>query len=866
MSRRFRSAIALLLMVLLVVQSSVVAAATEDEISRLVLSKNEVSLEEGGTASLTATAIYVTGSTSDVTIKTDWSSGNVDVATVYAGTITAKKEGTAVITATYLGKTVVVNVSVSKKVKALTMDVNDFDLRVGKEQQIELTAIYEDGSSEIVTKKATWSVDNYSVATVVNGLVTGKKSGTATVTAKLGNQSLSVKASVELARRLDMEFSELDLLVNEEKQIVVTATYPDGSTQNVSDKAEWASDNEKVADAINGVIKAYSAGTSTITATYGTKSASIDVHVDASRKLEASKQEMFLRVGQSEQLGLTLTYIDGKTAQIADKAKWSSSDDSIAYVVKGEVFGQKSGTAEITATYGSKSVTISVDVEVPKRLDLDTDAFDLELNQSQQLKLTATFADGSTDVITDKAQWSADSTVIADVLKGKITGYKSGTTIIKASYGGKQATATVRVDVPNQIVISQTTVDMQVGSSVALTVNGNYANSRVVDITSLAEWSSSNADVVEVTKGTITGIKSGTATITAKYGSRTATVVVSVGVIEKLTPSTKKLLLRKNSIATITLSAAYKDGLTKDVTTLAEWSSSKADIASVYKGEVTANSSGTATITATFGGEAVTITVEIDVADKLTADTYAVTLELNETQQIVLTSTDSLGNKTDVTADADWTSSSKTVLDVNAGLITALAAGKSNVVAKFGGKSVTITVEVGTVQKLEASMEVLSMQSGTSQEIKLTAALPDGRTKDVTTLAEWKTGNAKVVSVVQGKITAIASGKTKVTAKYNGKTVTINVDVDQLKYLDIYSSSKPVAQLTIKRDETLQLDAIATYMDNTERTVTVDGVWSSSKATVAHVKHGVVTAQGKGKATLTVKFGNKSAKVQIIVE
>ncbi len=866
MSRRFRSAVALVLMVLLVVHSSIISVAAEAEISRLVLSKNEVSLEEGGTASLTATAIYVTGSTSDVTVKTDWSSGNAEVATVYAGTITAKKEGTAVITATYSGKTVVVNVTVNKKVKALTMDVNDFDLRVGKEQQIELTAIYEDGTSEIVTKKAAWSVDNYSVATVVNGLVTGKKSGTAIVTAKLGNQSLSVQASVELARRIDMELAELDLLVKEERTMVVTATYPDGSTQNVSDKADWASDNEKVADAINGVIKAYSAGTATITATYGTKSDTIVVHVDASRKLEVSKQEVFLRVGTSQQLGLTLTYIDGNTAQIADKAKWSSSDESVAYVVKGEVFGQKSGTAEITATYGSKSVTVMVDVEVPKRLDLDVDAVDMQLNQSQQLKLTATFADGTQDVITDKAQWSSDNTAIADVLKGKVTGYKSGVTVIKASYGGKQATATVRVDVPNQIVISQTTVDMQVGDSLSLTANGNYANGRVDNITALAEWSSSNADVVEVNKGTITGLKNGTATITVKYGARTATTVVSVGVIEKLTPSAKKLLLRKNGIAAITLTANYKGAVTKDVTSLAEWSSSKPDIASVYKGQVTANSSGTTVITASFGGEKVTVTVEVDVSDKLTADIYGVTLELNETKQITLTSVDSLGAKTDVTSEADWTASSKTIVDVNAGLIRALAAGKSNVIAKFGGKTVTITVEVGAVQKLEADAEVLSMQSGITQEIKLTAALPDGRTKDVTALAEWKSGNSKVATVTQGKITAIASGKTKVTAKYNGKTITIHVDVDQLKYLDIYSGKKPVAQLTIKQDETIQLDAVAAYMDNSERTVTLDGVWSSSRSTVAHVKHGVVTAQGKGKATLTVKFGNKSAKVQIVVE
>ncbi|WP_042163674.1 Ig-like domain-containing protein [Paenibacillus gorillae] len=866
MSRRFHTIVAGLLVLLLLMQGSTAAVAAEAEISRLVLSKNEASLEVGGSVSLTATAVSVTGGTSDVTIKTDWSSSNSEIAAVYAGTITAKKEGTAVITATYQGKTVIVNVTVSKKVKALTMDMNDFDLRVGKEQQIELTAIFEDGSSENVTKKAAWSVDNYSVATVVNGLVTGKKSGTAKVTAKYGNQSLTVKASVELARRIDMQFTEINLLVNEEKQIVVTATYPDGSTQNVSDKAEWESDNEKVADAIKGVIKAYRAGTATITATYGTKTAAIQVNVDASRKLEASKQELFLRVGKSEQLELDLTYMDGKKARITDKAKWSSSDDSVAYVVNGEVFGQKSGTAEITAAYGDKSVTIHVDVEVPKRLDFDTDSFDLDLNKSRELKLYATFADGTQELITDKAQWSSDKTTVADVINGKVTGYKSGAAVIKAAYGGKQVTATVRVDIPNQIVISKTTADMQIGESLTLTANGHYNDSRVVDVTALSQWSSSHPDVVEVNKGTITALKNGTSTITVTYGTRTATVVVSVGIIEKLTPSQKKLALRKNATTAITLTAAYKDGTVKDVTTNAEWSSSNSEVASVYKGQITANSSGTATITALFGGETVTISVDVDVADKLTADTYAITLEVNENKQITLTSTDSLGNKINVTDAAEWSSASKTIVDVNGGLIHALAAGKTSVTAKYGNKTVTITVEVGAVQKLEASQDVLTLQSGAAHSIKLTAMLPDGRTKDVTSQAEWTSGNSKIASVSQGKITAISAGKTKVTAKYNGKTVSISVDVDQLKYLDIYRSGKPVTQLTLKGDQSIQLEAIATYLDNSERTITTDGIWSSSKVTVAHVKHGVVTAQGKGNATLTIKFGNKSAKIRIVVE
>ncbi|OBZ16380.1 hypothetical protein [Bacillus sp. FJAT-26390] len=152
-------------------------------------------------------------------------------------------------------------------------------------------------------------------------------------------------------------------------------------------------------------------------------------------------------------------------------------------------------------------MTFHVDVEVPKRLDIDTDSFDLGLNKSCELKLYAAFADGTREWITDKAQWSSDHTNIADVIKSKVTGYKSGTATIKDSYSGKEATAIVRVDIRNQIVLSKTTVDKQIGESMTLTANANYSDNRVVDVSALAQWSSAHPNVIEVNKGTTKSVK-----------------------------------------------------------------------------------------------------------------------------------------------------------------------------------------------------------------------------------------------------------------------------------------------------------------------------------------------------------------------
>ncbi|MFC9712071.1 hypothetical protein ACFTRD_28425 [Paenibacillus sp. NPDC056933] len=113
--------------------------------------------------------------------------------------------------------------------------------------------------------------------------------------------------------------------------------------------------------------------------------------------------------------------------------------------------------------------------------------------------------------------------------------------------------------------------------------------------------------------------------------------------------------------------------------------------------------------------------------------------------------TDALGNKSDVTDIAEWSSSSKTIVDVNGRFIQALSAGKTSVTPKYGEKTVTITVEVGAVQKLEADAAILAMQSGETHAVQLTATLPDGRTKDVTSQAEWTSGSLKIASVSQCK-------------------------------------------------------------------------------------------------------------------
>jgi len=841
-----------------------------DEISRLVLSKNEVTLEMGDSVSLTATAVYVSGKTEDATITTDWTSQNPDIAVAYAGRITAKAVGSTTVTATYMGKSVLVAVTVTKKVKALTLDKQSLNVLIGEEPptQLALTALYSDGTTEDVTAKADWSIDNSSIATVINGQVKGLNSGTGIITAKFGSQSTTIPVNVEIAHRLEPSKNQVSLLLGGKETITLRAIYPDGSDNpDVAAKAEWSSDNPAVADALKGVITAYGAGTATITAKYGTKTATIAVDVDTTQKLEASPQNIFLHVGAaSDPISLTATYANssGTPVGVADKAEWSTSNESVAYYSQGKIHAVSSGEAVITARYGNKSVQIRVDVEVPRSLDIVPAYLTMKSGTTESVKVNASFAGAvAAEDITDKAEWSSDNEDTVFAQKGTISAYKSGTATITASYGGKTATLVVDVDVPQSLTADVTNVAIPVGGAKQVTVKAVYpgsADGTGEDVTQKVTWASSAPAVASVRNGLVAGVATGAATVTAAYGGRTVTIPVSVGVLQTLTVDKQKLVLNNGKSETVQLTATYADGTTKKVNDLAAWTSGSVSVAEVYQGTVTAKGAGKTTVTATFDGKTVSIAVEVDQATTMSVEPRLLILTVNEAADLKLIATDSAGNTSNVTSDAEWATSAIKIADVANGRVTGLTNGRATITAKYGGKSIAIPVEVGIVTKLEADKRYASIKSSTTSQVTLTATFADGRTLNVTSLADWKTSNYKVADVAKGLITGRAYGKATVTAKYNDKSVSIPVDVDTLKYL-----KTDVVQLVMNKGETKQVTAMATYMDGSEQNVTKPALWTTSRLLVADVKDGVIKATGSGKATIYVTYGGKKTPIVVTV-
>ncbi|WP_438446012.1 Ig-like domain-containing protein [Gorillibacterium sp. sgz5001074] len=834
----------------------------QDAVSKLVLSTNAVNLAVGSSKSLTATAVYESGATADVTVKTDWSSGDPAVASAYNGTVMAKAEGAAIVTATYSGKTVAVQVTVTKKVRSLTKNKSKVDLRIGEAEQIHLTATYSDNTTEIVDEKAEWSTDNDSVASVLNGAVTGLESGEANVTAEYGGLTVSVPVQVDIVRRLYLDSTEISLRTGGNAKLKLMALFEDGTLVDVADKAEWESDNEQVADALKGQVTAYGSGTAAITAHYGTKSASVNVEVEVAKLLTVSDSNVFLKEGDTRAVTVKATYADGTSEDVTDRVNWTSDRDSVAYAADGLIYGYSTGQAALTARYGSRTASVSVDVGVPRQLTSGTVSYQLRKGASQAVEITALYLDGTTEKITDKVEWSSEDESVAYAAKGKIYGLSAGTTVLTASFGGKSISFDVSVDTVRKLAVTPEAMTLRTEESKAFKLTVTYADGSTEDVTSLAQWSTDHKEIVSLDKGTVTGKAPGQATVTAVYGTESVSMSVGVSLVKRLELSETDLFLHKNGTGSVKLTAYYADGTSENVTSKAVWSSGNESVAYADHGSVTAAATGQTTITAAYGGKTASLIVDVAVARKLTVNPASLSLRKGASQQIALTAVYADGSTEDVGAAAEWTSSDSDSVYVKGGLVRAYQAGEAVITAKYGERTATVSVKVDTVKSLTPDVSKLVLQPGDTADVHLSAVYADGtESVDVTSLAEWFSKDAAVAKVEKGKVTAVSRGATTVTVNYGGRTVSIPVSVGELTKLAV--STKTVI---LQDGQFSQVQATATFKDGSVQDVTEDAEWTSSNAEVALAEDGLVTAVASGKATVTAAYGDYTATLSVEVE
>ena len=220
----------------------------------IALNYAEVGLTVKGTLTLKAT-VSPAGALSTVR----YTSSNAAVASVNAsGKITAKKAGTATITAeTVNGKKAACVVTVAKAPGKVTLSQSTATLGVG--MTLQLTATTDTGANQAVA----WSTSNKKIATVsASGLVKAKKVGKVTITAKVNGKKATCKIIVKaLPKKVTVKAARTTLTVGQTTKATATLT------KNSYSPIEWSVEGDAVTVDQSGNITAVRAGTATVLAT-----------------------------------------------------------------------------------------------------------------------------------------------------------------------------------------------------------------------------------------------------------------------------------------------------------------------------------------------------------------------------------------------------------------------------------------------------------------------------------------------------------------------------------------------------------------------------------------------------------------------
>ncbi|GEM_PF-2500452 len=129
------------------------------------------------------------------------------------------------------------------------------------------------------SKSVYWSSSNSFVASVKNGKVTAVKPGTAVITARVGNKTAKCTITVNIPlQSISLSKTALSLKAGENAMLYYT-NKPSDTTEKGG--VSWSSNNTAVATVSGGRVVAKKAGTATITARLGEKTATCKVTVGA---------------------------------------------------------------------------------------------------------------------------------------------------------------------------------------------------------------------------------------------------------------------------------------------------------------------------------------------------------------------------------------------------------------------------------------------------------------------------------------------------------------------------------------------------------------------------------------------------------
>lgn len=414
-------------------------------------------------------------------------------------------------------------------------------IAAGTSAQFRAIGKYSNNSSVDLTDSVAWSSSNSAIATVSNtagerGKTTAVSLGACKILATSGGISGSADLTVETLLSITVTPDTSVGIVGSSQAFTATGVLPNNASQDLTRQVDWRSSDDAIATvSIAGVANSKALGAVNVIATLGSISGKATLTVASVVSIAVEPATPTLNAGASQQFTATATLSDaGKTTMpVTSLVKWSSAAPAIVAINQntGIASALSPGTTTVTATYldgpaGSTSVTVLA----PDSIAVTPLSPIIAAGSTQQFSAMGTFADKSTKDLTDLVVWNSSDLAIATISSaGLATAKANGSTTITATMGAISFVTTLTVRTLSSIVVAPATASIAIGSSVQLAATGTFDDNSTQDLTNVATWSSSAPGGASVnTKGVVSGIALGSATVTGTFAGKSASTTVTV--------------------------------------------------------------------------------------------------------------------------------------------------------------------------------------------------------------------------------------------------------------------------------------------------------------------------------------------------
>jgi len=579
------------------------------------------------------------------------------------------------------------------------------------------------------------------------------------------------------------DITEATVVVGEETPLVAYGwfTYANGDRdlEYINTNVSWKSSDLKVAwinDVRSSYVRGISEGKATVSATWQGKTATVKMTVtpDNSPTLSSiffekgcgstqtgelinHETPLLLEVGQEQCINAWGKYSDGTVNRLTTTVVWTADDRSIASMDplqrNSRVKGESLGSTFVSATQDSVSGDAPVEVVELNKVYIEG-TNEAPIGSTQQLNAIVYLSNGKIYNANDSVNWDSNDTSLATIdANGLVTAIAKGSVTFTAT-GKKDSSITVthEMKVVDAALVSIqieksynpsipqpiSTLDVEISTEEYITAWGLYTDGTRRYINTDTVWWSSDQQVASINylaSSKVYGKNLGTATITARFGGKEATLAVTVknsgpqlqsieirngwgqGVID-ITDQTFDVEVGAEQA--VVAYGHYDDGVVRDINAKVFWTSSDTDVAAIFdmfNSNVYGISLGTATITASWQG----------VTAKTTANVIASTAPVLDHIEI-----------------------------------------QRSYVSDGNGEVLSVT-------------NPLVLQVGDVQYVTAWAVFTNGDKEYINTQALWRSDDQSIASMpilqTSSNVTGVAEGSTTINATYEGMTGTAKVVV-----------------------------------------------------------------------------------------